>query len=265
MIFLECEDVTVTGQSGDDAYDMPEHRTETVKAESDTRPGSLAIPAGLFIGLVLVALTLAGIGFRYRIHGDFDVIHALLILFLSMNLVVCYLEICLFLNRDYVERRIGYWRDFQLETGRTPALAFFASRFPLSRLLRPSLWADLWATYSQFDPSYADRRSYGHNIDIANGFLMPIPILVLYAAYSIEIVPAFAAGIIGAVIYWQLMYGALVYWIGYFLSNAQDGISRRDLYIVILGTNSQWVLYSLLGLHASIHMILHQDYRILGY
>jgi len=244
---------------------MSENRTGTVKVEPDTHPGFPAMPAGLFIGLVLVALTLAGIGFRYRVHGDFDVIHALLILFLSINLVVCYLETCLFLNRDYVEQRIGYWHDFRLETGRTPVIAFFASRFPLSRLLQPSLWADLWATYSQLDRSYADRRSYGHNIDIANGFLMPFPILILYVAYSIAIVPAFVAGVIGVMVYWQLMYGTLVYWIGYFLSDTQDGISRRHLYIFILGMNSQWVLYSLLGLHVSIHMILDKDYSVLGY
>ena len=47
---------------------------------------------------------------------------------------------------------------------------------------------------AQYDGSYADRRTYGFNVDIANGFATPVPTLILYAAYSVDLIPALAAG-----------------------------------------------------------------------
>ncbi len=224
----------------------------------------MEMPAWLFLGLALSALTLAGICARYLVHGDFDILQALLIKFLSVNLMVCFLEICLALHRDRVEQRIEHWRAFEAETGRLPLAAFLASPAPLSRLFLPITWADAWAVYAQLDRSYADRRSFGYNIDFANGFLVPVPTLALYASYSTGILPALVAGMIGMMLYWQLLYGTLVYWIGFFGANLQDGISRRHLYVVVLGVNSQWVLYGLLGIHVSIQLILKGDYGVLG-
>jgi len=247
------------------ALAMAERPTGTERA----RPGScgirMEVPVWLFAGLVLSALTLTGTCARYWVHGDFDVIHALLILFLSMNLMVCYLEICLALHRDYVDQRIEHWSDFELETGRASIVAFLASTVPISRLFLSITWADLWAIYSQMDRSYADRRSYGYNIDFANGFLVPIPTLILYVSYSIDILPALATGIIGVMLYWQLLHGTLVYWIGFFGANLQDGVNRLHLYVVVLGLNSQWVFFGLLGIYVSIQMILRGDYSVFGH
>ncbi|MCY3996137.1 MAG: hypothetical protein OXF07_08350 [Rhodobacter sp.] len=244
---------------------MAERPTETERAGPDSRGIRVETPIWLFAGLVLSALTLTGVCARNWVHGDFSVIHALLVLFLSVNLMVCYLEICLALCRDYVDQRIGYWRDFELETGRSSIVAFLASRVPLSRLLLPITWADLWAIYSQMDRSYADRRSYGYNIDFANGFLVPVPTLILYLAYSVDILPAPVTGIIGVMLYWQLVHGTLVYWIGFFGANLQGGTNRRYLYFVVLGLNSQWVFFGLLGIHVSIQMILNGDYSVFGH
>ena len=84
---------------------MPENRTDRAHSEPETCQVCLAIPVVVFTVLVITILTLAGIGARYWTHGDFNVIHALLILFLSINLVICYWEVCLFLRRDYIELR----------------------------------------------------------------------------------------------------------------------------------------------------------------
>ena len=67
-----------------------------------------------------------------------------------------------------------------------------------------TVWADVWAAYAQYDGSYADRRTYGYNIDIANGFATPVPTLILYAAFTFDFLPSVVAGIIGAMVFWQL-------------------------------------------------------------
>ena len=244
---------------------MPENRTDRPRPEPGTRRVRLAIPAVLFASLVIAILTLAGIGARYWTRGDFNVIHALLILFLSINLLICYWEVCLFLRRDYIERRTEYWRKRWRETGRNPATEFLAAKIPLTKLLSPTVWADVWATYSQFDGSYADRRTYGYNVDIANGFVTPLPSLILYAAFTFDILPAPVAGIVGVMLFWQWTYVTSVYVVSFFSANRQTLISRRDMYIYIWVMSSPWVIFALLGLYVSIRLIVNGDYSVLGY
>ena len=244
---------------------MPEMQAERASTERDAHPTRLAIPPVVFTGLVIASLTAAGIGVRYGVRGDFDVVHGLLILFFSINLVICHWEICLFVKRDYIEKRAQYWREFQQETGRTPAVEFLTGRVPLRRILSPTTWADVWATYSQFDSSYADRRTYGYNVDIANGFVTPVPTLILFAAFTVDFLPALVAGIIGAMMFWQLTYATSVYWVSFFVAKRQRLIGRKDMYIYIWALNCPWVLFALLGLYVSIRLIVNGDYSVLGY
>ena len=82
------------------------------------------MPAGLLSGLIIALLTLLGVGARYYVHGDLNAIHGLFSLFFSTNLLICYWEACLYLRRDYIEKRAVYWRERRRETGRTPAVEF---------------------------------------------------------------------------------------------------------------------------------------------
>ena len=244
---------------------MPEEQAERARSECGAQRTRLAIQPVVFTGLVIAVLTVAGIGARYGVRGDFDLIHALLILFFSINLVICYWEVCLFLRRDYIELRADYWRARQSETGRSAAVEFLAGRVPLRRIVSSTVWADVWATYSQYDGSYADRRTYGYNVDIANGFVTPVPTLILYAAFTFDFLPAAVAGIVGAMMFWQLTYATSVYWVSFFGANRQARIGQRDVYIYIWALNCPWVLFALLGLYVSIRLIVDGDYGVLGY
>ena len=244
---------------------MPENGAEHAHPESDPRRTGPVIPAGLFTVLVIAILTFAGIGARYRFRGDFAVVHALLILFFSINLVICYWEVCLYLRRDYIEKRTEYWRARRSETGCLPIVEFLAAKIPLTAILSSTVWADVWATYSQYDGSYADRRTYGFNVDIANGFVTPIPTLILYAAYTFDLLPAPVAGIIGVMLFWQLTYATSAYLVSFFVADRHARIGRRELYVYIYAMNSPWVLCALLGLYVSIRLIADGDYGVLGY
>ena len=219
---------------------------------------------GLFAALAVMLLALLGIGTRFYISGDFNAIHGLLSLFFSTNLVVCYWEVCLFLKRDYIETRTEYWRTRKHETGRTPAVEFLLTRVPLRRILNPAVWADVWATYSQIDESFSDRRTLGFNVDVANGFFTPLPTLFLYAAFTIDFMPAVLAGILGLVLSWQWAYVTSVYWISFFLAGRHRLITRSELYIYIGAMNAPWVLFALLGCYVSVRLILDDSYRVLG-
>lgn len=244
---------------------MPERLADQTLPKRGISRTGLKAPVWLLITLVVTVLTLLGIGTRYYVHGGLNIIHSVLSLFFSVNLLICYWEACLFLRRDYIKARTEYWTKRRRETGRTPAMDFFVTQVPLSLLLSPTVWADSWATYCQYDDSYADRRTFGYNADIANGFVTPVPTLILYVAYTVDFLPALIAGMLGIAMFWQWTYVTSVYWVSFFVANRQTRISRREIYTYIVAINSYWVLCALLGLYVSICLILDGNYGILGY
>ena len=233
--------------------------------QSRTQEKALGVTAGLFAALVIALLALLGIGARCYLRGDFDFIHSLLSLFFSSNLLICYWEACLFLKRDYIEARAEYWRRRQRETGRTPAVEFLSTKVPLRRILSPAIWADVWATYSLFDGSFSDRRTWGFNADVANGFVTPVPTLILYAACTVDFLPPVVAGILGLMLSWQWTYVTSVYWVSFFVAGRQRQITRGELYTYIGAMNAPWVLFALLAWYVSLRLILDGNYGVLGY
>ena len=223
------------------------------------------VPVGLLIVLVVALLALPGIGIRYHIHGDFNVIHGLFSLFFSTNLLICYWEMCLFFRRDHIASRSRYWRRRREETGRTPAVEFLTTRVSLIRILSPTVWADAWATYSLIDPSYPDRETFGFNVDIGNGFVTPVPTLVLYAAFTVGFVPAVVAGIVGTMLFWQWVYVSSMYWVSFFVAGRQAHVSRGELYRYVVAPNAVWVFVPAFGLYVSVRLILDGNYGVLGY
>lgn len=220
---------------------------------------------GSIVTVVIVVFTATGIGINFWLNGILNACYCLLSLFFSINLMICYWEACLFWRRDYIEKRAGYWRERCAETGRTPAAAFMTTEIPLSRILSPTTWADAWASYSLYDGSYADRRTFGFNVDIANGFFTAIPSLVLYAAYTVAFLPATVAGILGAMLFWQWVYMTSVYIVSFYVVERHKLISKADTCFYIWGINSAWILFALLGLYVSIRLIVDGDYGVLGY
>ena len=217
------------------------------------------------IAVVAVGLlALPGIGVRYLLHGQLDAFHCLFTLFFSINLLICYWEMCLFFRRDYIEQRAEFWRRRREDTGKTPAVEFLTTSVPLNGILSPTVWADVWATYSMYDSAYADRNTYGFNIDIANGFTTPASTLILYVTYTGGLLPAVAAGILGAMLFWQWVYASSLYVVSFVVGRKQTRITTREFYVYVFSLNAIWVLIPMLGLYVSIRLILDGDYSALG-
>ena len=146
-----------------------------------------------------------------------------------------------------------------------PVVEFLTTEVPFRKILSPTVWADVWAFYSLYDGSYTDRRTYGFNIDIANGFFTPVPTLVLYAAFTVAFLPALFAGILGVMLFWQWAYATSVYLVSFYVAERHKLISRGDVAIYIWGSNATWLLFPLLGLYVSIRLIVDGNYSVLGY
>ena len=225
------------------------------------------MPFGLLAGLVIALLSLLGIGARWHLHGDFNSVHTLFSLFFSTNLLICYWEMCLYFRRDQIGARAEYWRGRQRETGRKPAFEFLSSRMSPGRFLSRATGADVWAAYSTIDPAYTDRRTLGFTADVGNGFVTPLPTLFLYAAYTLDFVPAVVAGIVGAMLFWQWAYVSSLYWVSFLVAGRQhqDHVSRGELYVYVGVLNAIWVLFGVFGMYVSVRLILEGGYGVLGY
>ncbi len=243
---------------------MSESRASLPPSEPGRGSRGPTVPVALVVALTIAAGTLLGILVRLQTGGQLNFLHSLFCLFFSVNLLICYWEICLFFLRDRIGTRAEYWRELQGRTGRSPAHGFFATRIGLTQVLSPSVWADAWAAYCYYDDSYADRRTFGFNVDIANGFVTPVPTLVLYAAFTVGYPSARIAGIIGLMMSWQWVYMTSTYLVSFFVARRQTLLSRRDVYIYIVAINSFWILCALLGGYVSVALIVNGDYRVLG-
>ena len=153
--------------------------------------------------LVIAALAGAGMGIGYLAHGHLNAWYCLLSLFVSINIVICYWEACLFWRCGQIGKRARFWRDRRASTGRSAAAEFLATRVPLRQCVSPTLWADIWGTHALYDRSYADRRTYGFNAAVVNGFFTAVPTLVLHATFTIAFLPAVFAGTLGVMLFWQ--------------------------------------------------------------
>lgn len=236
-----------------------------VSAPPNASRTGLALPVWFVAAAAIALLAAAGMALHYRTTGGLDLVYSLMSLFLSINLLISYWEICLFLRRDHIEQRTEHWRKRRAATGRSPAAEFLAAKVPLKGLCSATLWADVWSTYALYDGSYADRRTYGFNADVANGFFTLVPGAVLHATYTVPFLPAALAGILGIALFWQWAYMTALYWVSFFVAKRQALISRSELYRYIWAPSSPWLLFALLGLYVSVRLVVDGNYRALGH
>ena len=220
--------------------------------------------AWLFIAAAVATLCFSGIAVRSLAYGDLHPLHALLSLFFALNFVASLWEICLYFRRDYIERRVDFWREQRERRQRSSAILFLQQPVTTRNAFSMTFWADIWASYSLYDGSYADRRTFGFTCDIANGFVTPLPSLVLYATFTIPFLPPAVAGALGAMLFWQWVYVTSGYWASFFVSGRHRRLGLMEAVLHVHAANSLWVLLPLVGLYVSLRLILDGNYGVLG-
>ena len=234
---------------------------------SDVKPqgGDTGIPVLPFALLVIAALAAIGMGVRYGLYGHLSVTYCVFAVFFSTNLLICLWEVSLYLAHDRIDRRAEHWRNLRRETGVSPARAFLGAKVPPGKILSPAFWIDVWAAYCHYDDGYKDRGSFAFNVDVANGFITWLPTLVLYAAYATRCLPAVAAGIIGAMLFWQWVYNSSLYWFSFRVAGRHESIRPRDMWVYVFGPNFVWIAIPMFGIYVSLRLILDGNYQVLGF
>jgi hypothetical protein len=131
------------------------------------------------VGYVLLT-TLGPAWYHNEVHGSYNVYQVVLSFFLGMNAIVCLWEIGLGRHIDFIfaenKRLTRKWRKNNFGA----VMDFFFRPLPLSELLNfTSLyWSAVWSTYSLYDPSYANRESFGFFVDVGNGWTTLLPTML---------------------------------------------------------------------------------------
>jgi len=230
--------------------------------ESSTAPKGPAIPTAAVIALVIVLGTSWFIWLHQRVHGIYNATQIGLAFFLVINALISWWEIALLTCRDQI--RAEYKAIEEPYRGRelTRIKEIFARPIPVLRVLSFCQWTSIWSGYSLFDPGYSDRRSFGYNIDVGNGFTTLAPSILFAFGMTFELMPARILGIIGVIMFWQMFYGTAVYFFQFFHNGRHRGHSLQDLLLFVGLTNLMWLVFPIWGLCTSIEMILDGSYGV---
>jgi hypothetical protein len=115
-------------------------------------------------------------------------------------------------------------------------------------------WVQMWSTYSLWDPSYQNDESFGFFVDVGNGWSTLLPCVVWNATilhpscmedYSIVI------GFIGTAVYWQILYGTIIYWLSYGWNRRYEGKPSVEVVLFVGLTNGIWFVFPGVALYAS--------------
>ncbi|MGB8332140.1 MAG: hypothetical protein WCE62_18585 [Polyangiales bacterium] len=229
---------------------------------SITRPRGPAVPTAA----VIAAFVIGGTGFQVwlhqRVHGAYNPTQIGLAFFLVINVLVAWWEIALFVCQDRIRAEYEATREPYRGRELSRIVEVLARPIPLLQALSFSQWTSVWSSYSLFDPGYSDRRSFGYNIDVGNGFTTLVPSVAFAFGMTFELMPARLLGIIGVIMFWQMFYGTAVYFFQFFNNGRHKGHRLGDLLLFVGITNLMWFVFPVWGLYASTQLILNGSYAI---
>ncbi|GAX82174.1 hypothetical protein CEUSTIGMA_g9602.t1 [Chlamydomonas eustigma] len=212
-----------------------------------------------YTGLFVTLTTLPLIYYHYELHG-ISYLQASLALFCSINVMICWWEMGLFLNRGLIKTQYNAFKK-RLKKNELPSPMFLFDHVTLSQAVSLEYWALVWSTYSLIDPSYADQTTFGFFVDVGNGFTTIIPSVIFAVSMTWPFMSARILGVMGLIKFYQEMYGTIIYFFSFVLNQRYSGKPAAQIYIVII-SNSLWIVFPVLGLYASYILVDRNDYSV---
>ena len=231
--------------------------------ESKTSSAGPTVPTIAVIGVVVIGGTLFHTWLHHRVHGTYNVTQIGLAFFLVINVLVNWWEIALLVCQDQIRAEYEAFKEPYRGRELECVGEVFIRPIPVLEVWSLRQWTTVWSSYSLFDPGYSDRRSFGYNIDIGNGFTTIVPSLFFVFGMTYELVPAPILGIVGVIIFWQMFYGTALYFFQFFHNGRHKGHSVRDLILFVGITNLTWLIFPMWGLATSVQLILDGSYGLL--
>ena len=111
----------------------------------------------------------------------------------------------------------------------------------------------MWSTYALYDPSYQNHESFGFFIDFGNGLsTIPPSLLVNIAMVKPEWTSSLFVGCVGLAMYWQVLYGTLIYILSFVFNRRYEGKSLTEVVLFVGLSNGIWIVFPLIGIWACV-------------
>jgi len=227
-----------------------------VPAESDQ---SFRLPVWQWLILWMAVWVGIPVAAHYAAHGVVNGWHVAITFFLAINILICWWEISLGVQIGEIER----WHHDPAGEQDRPHGSIFLVRASVADLLSTRLWARVWSEYAVYDPSYADRKSFGFAADVGNGYSTLIPGLIFLVGMTTGMLSPVVLGLIGALIFYQKFYGTSLYFFTYIFNRRYEGHSFGRLAGMVGGSNGIWLVFPAIGFYVCVRLILENRFDIL--
>jgi hypothetical protein len=233
------------------------------QAESIVTPKGFTVPAWSVVVTFIVGVSIFHVWLHHAITGVFNVHQIALSSFLVVNLIVNFWEIGLLVCGDQVHDEYQATKESYRGREMQRITEIFQRRIPILKILSFREWTGIWSGYALFDSGYAERGSFGFNIDVGNGFSTPVfATLFTFGITFHEMMSARVLGIIGVVMFWQMFYGTVVYFFQFFYAGRHKGHTKGNLALFIGNSNGLWFVFPIWGMILSVWMILNDSYAL---
>jgi len=214
--------------------------------------------------VLFIALTTGGC--LHHLHYTINTPLVLSLLFFNnLNILIALCEICLGLHilrikDDYAKLLTKYKGN---EFG--AAVAFLTKPLGVTELLDGRVWSGMWSTYALYDPSYQNHESFGFFIDFGNGMstIPPSVLINLAIVYPTKLSPLIV-GCVGIAMYWQVMYGTIIYLLSFCFNRRYEGRGFWELTLFVGFSNSLWFFFPIVGIYASYCMLRDGNMSVFG-
>lgn len=188
-----------------------------------------------------------------------------LLFFNNVNILVACWEISLGNNIMLIKEDYAKLSKKYNGREREGCMAFFFMPMTLSQIFDGKFWSKVWSTYSLYDPSYQNHESFGFFIDFGNGMsTIPPSILWNFAMVFPENFSPLLVGCIGIAMYWQVMYGTIIYVLSFLFNRRYEGKSILEVAGFVGISNCLWFFFPIVGIYASVCMLRDGDMTVFG-
>ena len=205
-----------------------------------------------------------------------------IIFFNNLNVLIAFCEIALGNHITYIQDHyrslVKEYRDDK--TGKPTKAEYLAGfsylNMPLS--LRDiydggEKWSRMWSTYSLWDPSYSNPESFGFFIDVGNGWSTILPcwlwnFAIIFphfftpsneAGENTDYTAVVLLGFIGAMSYWQVLYGTIIYFLSFLWNKRYENKPLVEVLGFVGFANGIWFFFPIACLLACYKLLLDRD------
>jgi hypothetical protein len=242
---------------------------KNAKSSGNKQVPMLSVPVGIFLVFYVIFSTAVPCYYHYIVYNKINYLHCALAFFLPLNTLICFWEISLFCYIDEIKADFKKLEKQYRGNELSACMDFFSAPLTISEAFSLKFWLKVWSTYALYDPSYANKESFGFFVDVSNGFCFLIPsIIFLYGMtydliYQGIVVEARTLGIMGLIKFYVEFHGTVVYFCSYFLNGRQKGFSNTEVGLFVGFSNGLWFVFPLLGVYACYHMIMTNSFDVL--